>query len=343
MKFIDEVNITVVAGKGGDGAVSFRREKYVPYGGPDGGDGGKGGDVCLQADENLNTLIKFRGKKIYHAQDGKNGSASQSSGKSGADLLIRVPVGTLVINNQNGELICDLCAHEQLVKIALGGRGGAGNAAFKGPINQTPRFAGTGMEGEQLEIHLELKLLADVGIIGLPNAGKSTLISVVSNAKPKIADYPFTTLVPNLGVVPIDGTDGESALVFADIPGLIEDAAEGKGLGIQFLKHTERTKVLLHLVEIALCEEPFEAFDAYVTVRQELEKYSENLAQKPEVVCLTKIDAMSEEEVTRFVQFFDEQLGKKVLAISAVSGQNIHKLKMLMYRAVTKIDKNRQK
>lgn len=340
MKFIDEVTIQVIAGNGGKGVVSFRREKYIPFGGPDGGNGGDGGDVYLLADENINTLVKFRGKKVFLAQNGEAGRGQQCVGHAGSDLVIKVPVGTLVKDAESNLLYCDLTEHGQNFKIASGGRGGLGNTAFKGPINQAPRQSTEGKEGESREIRLELKLLADVGIIGLPNAGKSTLISVISNARPKIADYPFTTLVPNLGVVQIsrdaDPTDEGDSFVCADIPGLVEGAAEGRGLGIQFLKHVERTKILLHLIDPALCVEPFEAFEAYVTVREELEKYSPMLSGKPEIVCLSKIDAMSEEDIRRFTSFFEEQLDKKVMYISAVSGKNLHELKMLMYRAVSK-------
>lgn len=404
MKFIDEVTITVVAGNGGNGAVSFRREKYVPYGGPDGGNGGRGGSVYLVADENLNTLVNFRGRKIYEAEHGKNGTGRQCDGHSGSDLYIKVPVGTIVrstskinisdhdlhdnnISNHPSnsldsdlesanfmtssssgdslseeQIYCDLTRHGEKFLIAQGGKGGYGNMAFKGPVNQTPRFAEDGTPGEVKEIKLELKLLADVGLIGLPNAGKSTLLSVISNARPKIADYPFTTLTPHLGVVKVweDSSSGHASgsrpvsssksknspqsgnisedlsFVCADIPGLIENAAEGKGLGTQFLKHVERTKVLVHLVDCSLCLEPFEAYDAYTTIRQELDKYSHLLLEKKEIVCLTKVDAMVEEEISRFEDFFVLQLGDQtpVLSISAVSGRNIQKLKILMFKAI---------
>ncbi|MBF0314546.1 MAG: GTPase ObgE [Oligoflexia bacterium] len=333
MKFIDEVTITVLAGNGGNGCIGFRREKYVPYGGPDGGNGGRGGNVYLVANQNLNTLVKFRGRKVYQAEHGEGGQGSQCDGKSGDDLLIPVPVGTII--KYDGEVIADLTLHEQRFKVVSGGMGGLGNMAFKGPTNQAPRYAQDGKPGEAKEITLELKLLADVGLIGLPNAGKSTLISVISNARPKIADYPFTTLVPNLGVVQVGNEeDGGGSFVCADIPGLIEHASEGKGLGIQFLKHIERTKVLVHIIDPAMCVDPYEAYEAYVTVRSELEKYNESLLNKREVVCLTKIDAMSEEEISNYQNYFEEQLGRKVLPISSVSGKNVETLKRLMLKSI---------
>ena len=330
MRFIDEVTIHIQSGRGGDGCVSFRREKFVPYGGPDGGDGGDGGDVYFEADTGLNTLVHFRGKKNFKAQSGEAGAGSSCNGKFGEDLVIKVPVGTIIRDVETQEILADLSEPGAKAKILEGGRGGLGNANFKTSTNQAPRYAQEGKPYSELEVELELKLLADIALIGLPNAGKSTLISVVSAAKPKIADYAFTTLEPNLGVVSI----GEESFVVADIPGLIEDASEGKGLGIKFLKHIERTEAFVHLVDCSWCLEEFEAYESYVTIRQELEKYKTDLLSKKEIVCLTKIDAMSEEEIQKLVDYFEEQLDKKVLPISAVSGRNIDQLKSLMLRSV---------
>ncbi|MGZ3787649.1 MAG: GTPase ObgE [Bacteriovorax sp.] len=340
MRFIDEVRITAISGHGGPGAVTFRREKSIPFGGPDGGDGGNGGSVVIIADEGINTLIGFRGKKVFKAEDGAPGAGRQLNGKDGEDQVLRVPVGTIIRNADTGAVIADLQEHNQSVIIAEGGNGGRGNLNFKSATNQAPRIAQPGLPGVELNLDLELKLLADLALIGLPNAGKSTLISSISAARPKIADYPFTTLEPNLGVV----TLGDRSFVVADIPGLIEDASEGKGLGIKFLKHIERTKALVHLVDVSWCLDEYEAFEQYVVVRNEVTKYSENLANKREIVCLTKIDAMTEEEIEKFQKFFEEQLDKKVLPISGVSGKNIDNLKALMIKCIDlEQEKNRGK
>lgn len=330
MRFIDEVDIHIQSGKGGNGAISFRREKFVPFGGPDGGNGGKGGDIYFETTERLNTLATFRGKRRYLAQSGEGGMGSQRDGKSGEDLVISVPVGTQIFDKESNSLLADLTESGERWLAAKGGRGGLGNMFFKSSTNQAPKFAGDGEPEESFDLHLELKLLADIALVGLPNAGKSTLISRVSEAKPKIADYPFTTLIPNLGVV-----KGENqSLVIADIPGLIEDAHQGKGLGIQFLKHIERTSALVHLVDISWCLDPFEAYESYITIRQELEKYNPELLSKREVVCLTKIDAMTSEEVQKYREFFEEQLDKKVLPISSVSGDHIEELSQLLFKAI---------
>lgn len=331
MRFIDEVTITISSGNGGSGCSGFRREKHVPLGGPDGGDGGDGGHVYFEADEGVNTLVHFRGLKKFAAQDGEAGAGGQKHGKYGDDLILKVPVGTLVRSSETGELLADLTENGQRVMLAEGGRGGLGNVNFKTSTNQAPHRFTDGKPGTTIEVDLELKLLADFALIGLPNAGKSTLISVISAAKPKIADYPFTTLEPNLGVVSM----GETSFVVADIPGLIEDASEGKGLGIKFLKHIERTKAFVHLVDCSWCLEPFEAYESYVVVRQELEKYKEDLLSKRELICLTKIDAMTEEEIEKFVKFFEDTLDKKVLPLSAVSGMNVDRLKGLMVQCLT--------
>ena len=337
MKFIDEVNIEVSSGQGGSGASHFRREKFVPFGGPDGGNGGTGGNVYFIGDENINTLVNFRGRKFYAASDGENGKGSQMDGKAGEDMILPVPVGTLIFNTETDKLIADITSHEQKELIAQGGRGGLGNINFKTPTNQAPRYAQEGESGEQFKLKLELKLIADIALVGLPNAGKSTLISSLSQARPKIADYPFTTLVPNLGVMKVD----DDSLVIADIPGLIEDAAIGKGLGIQFLKHIERTKSLVHLIDCSMLLEPYEAIEDYATVRAELLKYSDNIAHKPEIICLTKIDAMTEEEIEKFQKEVENHVDKKVLPLSSVSGRNLDQLKRLMLKT-KQINKERK-
>ena len=330
MRFIDEVTITVSSGKGGDGSRSFRREKFAEFGGPDGGDGGDGGNVYFQADDGINTLASFRGKKNFKAQDGDPGRGSQMHGKYGEDLIIKVPVGTIIRNVETNEVMADLSAKEEKVLLAQGGRGGLGNLNFKTSTNRAPRKATEGKPGEHYELELELKLLADIALVGLPNAGKSTMISSISAAKPRVADYPFTTLEPNLGVV----TLGEDSFVVADIPGLIEDASEGKGLGHKFLKHIERTKALVHLVDISWCLEEFEAMESYVTIRTELEKFNPKMMEKREIICLTKIDAMTEEEIGKYQKYFETELDKKVIPLSAVSGKNVDVLKSVMLRSI---------
>jgi len=292
MKFVDEADIKVVAGAGGNGCISFRREKFIPLGGPDGGDGGNGGSVWLLADENLNTLIDFRHQRLFKAQRGEGGMGRQMYGKGGEDTVIRVPVGTVVINIDTEETIGDLTRHGQRLLVAKGGEGGLGNMHFKSSITRAPRRATPGTPGEERELRLELKLLADVGLLGFPNAGKSTFIRAVSSATPKVADYPFTTLYPNLGVVRIEQF---RSFVIADIPGLIEGAAEGTGLGIQFLRHLQRTRVLLHLVDM----EPLDGSDPVEQVRaieHELEKYDPGLLKKPRWLLLNKADLLMDEE-----------------------------------------------
>ncbi|MDA8792665.1 GTPase ObgE [Bacteriovoracaceae bacterium] len=330
MKFIDEVEIKIRSGNGGNGCTSFRREKFVPMGGPDGGDGGKGGSVQFLTDRNINTLSKFRGKKNYFAQNGESGTGRQRSGKDGDDYIIKVPVGTLIKDTESDQLLCDLTTEGENYTMLIGGRGGLGNINFKSSTNQAPQYSQEGEEGEELDVKLELKLLADIGLIGLPNAGKSTLISALSNSRPKIADYPFTTLEPNLGVCDVQG----ESVVLADIPGLIEGASEGKGLGIKFLKHIERTSSFVHLIDISMLLEPFEALEHYVTIRRELENYDTALIQdKKELICLSKIDALSDEEIDKFKNFLEKELDKKVLPISSVSHKNMEKLKHLLIKA----------
>lgn len=332
MKFIDEVEVEAQAGHGGPGFVGWRREKYVPRGGPDGGNGGNGGNVIFLADENFNTLIHFRGRKVFEAENGVKGGGSQMNGADGQDLILRVPVGTLLFNREDGELVCDLSEHGQEHVAVKGGRGGLGNAYFQTSTNQAPHYAQKGEPGEKILLRLELKLLADIALVGLPNAGKSTMISAISAARPKVADYAFTTLEPNLGVVTVD----EKTFVVADIPGLIEGAAEGKGLGIGFLKHIERTAALVHLIDCSMFIEEFEVMEAYMTIREELGKFDEGMLTKLEVICLTKIDAMTEEEIEKFRSFMEEQLDKRVLPVSAVSGRNVDLLKRLMLSIVQK-------
>ena len=285
--FVDTAKVTVQAGKGGDGAVSFRHEIYVDKGGPDGGDGGRGGDVIFKATVNLNTLLDFRYKPELKASDGQPGSKRKKAGRSGKDLIVKVPLGTLV--KHDGQVIADLTVHDQEVVIAKGGDGGFGNAHFKSSTRQAPKIAELGEMGDAFEAELELKLLADVGLVGFPNAGKSTFLSVVTNARPEIADYAFTTLTPNLGVADIDS----SSLLIADIPGLIEGASEGKGLGDAFLRHVERTAVLLHLVDVYSDD----VAKSYQTIREELRKYSPELATRPEVVALTKCEGLDDDIV----------------------------------------------
>lgn len=292
MKLVDEVEITVTAGKGGNGCVGFRREKFIPLGGPNGGDGGDGGSVWLQADENLNTLVDFRHEKLFRARKGEGGMGSQMYGKAGDDLIIKVPMGTVVTNVATDEVIGDLTRNGQRLLVAQGGKGGLGNMHFKSSTNRSPRQSTPGTEGEERDLRLELKLLADVGLLGFPNAGKSTLIRAVSAATPKVADYPFTTLYPNLGVVSVEP---HRSFVIADIPGLIEGAADGAGLGALFLRHIQRTRLLLHLVEI----EPLDGGDAAVQVRaieRELAKFDAGLMEKPRWLLLNKADLLTHED-----------------------------------------------
>lgn len=292
MQFVDEAPIHVEAGRGGNGVVSFRREKYIPFGGPNGGDGGDGGSVYLQADRNLNTLVDFRYSKHFKAQNGQAGMGQQKTGAAGDDLVILVPVGTVVTDTDTRELIGDLTEHGQKLLVAQGGRHGLGNTHFKSSRNRTPRQCTPGEDGDERNLMLELKVLADVGLLGLPNAGKSSLISAVSAARPKVANYPFTTLYPNLGVVSVSP---ETSFVMADIPGLIEGAAEGAGLGISFLKHLSRTGLLLHVVDIAPMDDS-DPVEAIRVIEQELEKYSDELAGKERWLVLNKIDLLLEEE-----------------------------------------------
>lgn len=293
MKFVDEAIITVSAGDGGNGCISFRREKFIPLGGPDGGDGGDGGSVWLEADENLNTLVDFRHNRNFKAQRGQNGMGRQMFGKAGEDITIRVPIGTEVVNVATDEIIGDLTENGNRLLVAQGGQGGKGNVHFKSSLNRAPRKAGSGSEGEEREIRLEMKLLADVGLLGFPNAGKSTFVRAVSAATPKVADYPFTTLHPNLGVVSVEAF---RSFVIADIPGLIEGAADGVGLGSLFLRHVQRTRVLLHLVDMAPFDEDVDPVAQVRAIENELRKYDPGMLEKPRWLVLNKGDLLSEEE-----------------------------------------------
>lgn len=324
MKFVDEATIRVEAGDGGNGCVGFRREKYIPKGGPDGGDGGDGGDVYFIADENLNTLIDFRFEKLFRAERGQNGQGSDCTGRRGQDITVKVPVGTRIVDKYTGEVIGDLTLNEQKVLVAKGGFHGLGNTRFKSSVNRAPRQKTNGTPGEKREVLLELLLLADVGMLGLPNAGKSTFIRAVSAAKPKVADYPFTTLVPSLGVVRMDN---EQSFVVADIPGLIEGASEGAGLGIRFLKHLERCRVLVHLIDIAPIDESSPVDSAHVIIN-ELHQYSDVLAQKPRWLVFNKADVLGEQESAARAKAVVEALGwqDNYYLISAINREGVKKL-----------------
>jgi GTP-binding protein len=304
MKFIDEAKIEVIAGDGGNGSASFRREKFIERGGPDGGDGGRGGSIIMLADENINTLVDYRFVKKYVAKSGDSGRGADCYGHKGEDVFLKVPVGTTIINEETGLVMKDLDHHGQEFVVAQGGKGGLGNLHFKSSTNRAPRQTTPGEEGERKTLRLELKVLADVGLLGLPNAGKSTFIRAVSSAKPKVADYPFTTLHPNLGVVRIDH---ERSFVIADIPGLIEGASDGHGLGYKFLKHLQRTKVLLHIVDILPLDESLDIVASAVAITQELKKYDIELYNKPRYLLLNKIDLLDVDQANiRVSQFVDE-------------------------------------
>ncbi|AUG58233.1 GTPase ObgE [Acetivibrio saccincola] len=320
--FIDSAKIKIKAGNGGNGAVSFRREKYVAKGGPDGGDGGRGGNIVFVVDPGLRTLQDFRYKRKYRAEDGQNGGKANRTGKDGEDLVIRVPPGTLVKEEKTGRIIADMVKPWEKVVIAKGGRGGAGNQRFATPTRQVPNFAKPGQEGEELSVILELKLLADVGLIGFPNVGKSTILSVVTSAAPKIADYHFTTITPNLGVVDL----GEDSFVLADIPGIIEGAHQGVGLGHEFLRHIERTKLLIHVVDISGSEgrDPLEDFEI---INKELKEYNEPLFKRPQIVAANKIDITEdfEKKLTEFKNVIEPK-GYKVFPISAATSKGVKEL-----------------
>jgi len=320
--FIDRVKIRIIAGDGGDGVTAFRREKFIPRGGPSGGDGGKGGDVRLESDEGFNTLLHLRYNPEHKAERGRHGEGSNRHGKDGEDTIVKVPIGTQVFNAESEELLYDFTEAGQRFLAAKGGKGGWGNQHFATPTRRAPRYHYTGRPGEELELQLELKLIADVGLVGFPNAGKSTLISVISAAKPKIADYPFTTLEPNLGVVDM----GEfKTFVVADIPGLIEGASEGAGLGDRFLRHVERTKFLLHLVDVSSISGR-DAVEDYEIINRELKNYNPELAERPQIVVATKIDALDEPERLESLSQKAKKDGKPFFSISAVTNQGTREL-----------------
>lgn len=332
--FVDVAKVFVKAGRGGDGIVSFRHEIYIDKGGPNGGDGGRGGDVIFKATENLNTLLDFRYKPELKAENGANGGKQNKHGKSGENLIVKVPVGTIV--RRNGDIIADLTENNQEVVIAIGGRGGFGNAHFKSSVRQVPRIAELGEPGEEFEAELELKLLADVGLIGFPNAGKSTFLSVISNAKPEIANYEFTTLTPNLGVADVD----QDSILIADIPGLIEGASKGKGLGDAFLRHVERTAVLLHLID-AYSDD---IKNSYLTIRNELKSYSKELDIRPEIVAITKIEGLDQDIVDMQIDELKKVVssGTKVMAISSMAHKGLKEL-LRELNKIVKVEREKQK
>ncbi|MBD3291168.1 GTPase ObgE [candidate division KSB1 bacterium] len=324
--FIDQAKIHVKAGNGGNGCLSFRREKYVPKGGPDGGDGGNGGDIIFQADRHLRTLLDYRYKKHFKAENGKPGQGAKKFGKSGSDYVVKVPRGTLIKNMDTGTILADLTEDDEKVVVAKGGKGGRGNAHFATPTNQAPRKYEPGQPGKEYNLVLELKLLADVGLVGLPNAGKSTLLSRITAAKPKIADYPFTTLIPNLGLVQYKESN---SYVVADIPGLIEGAHEGKGLGMQFLRHIERTSVLAYLIDV----QSEDIVDDFKILQNELAKYNSNLIEKPSIILITKIDTKSIDEIKDIKKL--ERLDLEWMTISAVTGEGIEEAKTKMWDLIS--------
>ena len=328
MRFLDQAKIYIRSGDGGNGAVSFRREKFIEFGGPDGGNGGRGGDVWAECVDNLNTLIDYRYQQHFRAKNGIQGMGRNRTGADGSDIVIKVPPGTEILAEDQETLLAELLEPGQRVLIAKGGNGGFGNSHFKGPSNQAPRHANPGQPGIEMTIWLHLKLIADAGIVGLPNAGKSTFLAAVSRARPKIADYPFTTLHPNLGVVLV----GDKEFVLADIPGLIEGASEGAGLGVRFLGHVERCKVLLHLVDGT--EIASDVASAYKTVRGELKAYSAELAKKKEIVALTKCDALTPEAIADCAARLQKAARRKPLIISAVSGEGVQDLLFALAREV---------
>ena len=334
MKFIDEAVIKVYAGDGGNGVATFRREKYEPMGGPNGGDGGRGGSIHFQSDENINTLIDYRFVKNYRAKRGENGRSSECYGAKGDDLLLRVPVGTVIQERLTGQILADFKAHGESLIIAKGGKGGLGNVHFKSSTNRAPRQRTDGEPGEEFELYLELKVLADVGLLGMPNAGKSSFIRTVSSAKPKVADYPFTTLQPNLGVVKVDLN---RSYVVADIPGLIEGAAEGHGLGHQFLRHLSRTKLLLHIIDIAPYDDSIDPALQAKSILNELKKYNSELFNKPRWLVLNKIDLL--QDFSKIKERITKELNwdKEIYCISAINGEGCKELSYKIMEHISKI------
>ena len=327
MKFLDQVKIYIKAGNGGDGSPSFRREKFIEFGGPDGGDGGKGGSVILKAEQNLNTLIDFRYQQHHKAKRGENGAGQNRTGKSGEDLILKVPLGTQVFEEDNKTLIYDFMKISEEFIAAAGGKGGLGNTRFKSSTNRAPRKFTKGTQGEEFTIWLQLKTIADIGIIGLPNAGKSSLLASVTNANPKIANYQFTTLNPNLGVASYDNKE----ITIADIPGLVEGAHKGTGLGIQFLKHIERCKSLLHLIDIT----SEDLKKSYQQVKNELKKYSNKLTKKKELIVLNKIDLIDEKEVNHIIKDFKKNTKSEVIAVSTFNKSSVSKIKSKLLNYVS--------
>ena len=327
MKFLDQVKIYIKAGNGGDGSPSFRREKFIEFGGPDGGDGGKGGSVILKAEQNLNTLIDFRYQQHHKAKRGENGAGQNRTGKSGEDLILKVPLGTQVFEEDNKTLIYDFTKISEEFIAAAGGKGGLGNTRFKSSTNRAPRKFTKGTRGEEFTIWLQLKTIADIGIIGLPNAGKSSLLASVTNANPKIANYQFTTLNPNLGVASYD----DKEITIADIPGLVEGAHKGTGLGIQFLKHIERCKSLLHLIDIT----SEDLKKSYQQVKNELKKYSNKLTKKKELIVLNKIDLIDEKEVNYIIKDFKKNTKSEVIALSTFNKSSVSKIKSKLLNYVS--------
>ena len=327
MKFLDQVKIYIKAGNGGDGSPSFRREKFIEFGGPDGGDGGKGGSVILKAEQNLNTLIDFRYQQHHKAKRGENGAGQNRTGKSGEDLILKVPLGTQVFEEDNKTLIYDFTKISEEFTAAAGGKGGLGNTRFKSSTNRAPRKFTKGTQGEEFTIWLQLKTIADIGIIGLPNAGKSSLLASVTNANPKIANYQFTTLNPNLGVASYD----DKEITIADIPGLVEGAHKGTGLGIQFLKHIERCKSLLHLIDIT----SEDLKKSYQQVKNELKKYSNKLIKKKELIVLNKIDLINEKEVNHIIKDFKKNTKSEVIAVSTFNKSSVSKIKSKLLNYVS--------
>ena len=331
--FVDEAKIRVKAGNGGNGIVAFRREKFVPRGGPWGGDGGRGGDVIMESSERHNTLVHFRFNPEYKAERGRHGEGANKTGREGADVLLKVPVGTLVYDDETGELLHEFIQPDERIIIAKGGRGGRGNAQFATPTHQAPRESEDGRPGEEKFLRLELKLLADVGLVGYPNAGKSTLISRISSARPKIADYPFTTLQPNLGVVVVGEMPHEQSYVVADIPGLIEGASLGAGLGTQFLRHVERTRLIAHLVDVSDASGRPDPVQDYKVITKELASFGSGIEKKPTIIIATKIDVANPEKLKK-LKAFATRSKKPFFAISAVTGEGIEPLKWEMAKRV---------
>ncbi len=340
MKFIDEAKIYVKAGDGGNGIATFRREKYIPMGGPNGGDGGRGGSVYVVADRNINTLVDYRYTRKFLAQRGENGGSADCYGKGGDDITLRVPVGTVISDLNTGEIVADLDAHDKKILIARGGKGGLGNTHFKSSTNRAPRQCTKGDPGEEFELQLELRVLADVGLLGMPNAGKSTLIRAISAARPKVADYPFTTLHPNLGVVRVDA---EKSFVVADVPGLIEGAADGAGLGIRFLKHLQRTRILLHLVDIAPLDPDSDPVHDAKAIVDELAKHDPALADKPRWLILNKLDLIPEDERQQHIDDFlaayraTSGYDGPVFTIAAINGEGTRPLIFALQEALEQL------